>query len=242
MGRKHAALAVVFVSSLLVGSCLTQREKKLREFAEAPLTGMVYDHDQAPCPNALVVLDGTDGPHTDINGRFATDPITRGGHRVLVRKEGFEDLEVSFEFMNRNQVLYLRVISVDQLLRQAEASLEGKRLVEVERLLARAEAIDAANPVGRYLRALWHLARDEADAAVGILTELERAGYREPIVFLTLADVYQFRLARTAEAIAPARAVPQAPGRPRREQAARGVAVEERVSRAAQAGARGEWT
>jgi hypothetical protein len=201
MVRTYAAVAVALASALLVGSCLTQREERLREFTEAPLTGMVYDHDQAPCANALVVVDGTDGPHTDINGRFATDPIGRGGHRVLVKKQGFEELEVSFEFMNRNQVLYLRVISVDQLLRQAETALEGKRLVEVERLLARAQAIDAANPVGKYLCALWHLERDEADAAADILTELERAGYREPIVFLTLADVYEFHLARTAEAI-----------------------------------------
>lgn len=202
MRRKHATLALALVTVLLVGACLTQREKAMRVFTEAPLLGMVYDHDQAPCANALIVVDGTDGPHTDINGRFQTDPIARGEHRVAVRKAGYEELEVSLDFMDRNQVLYLRVVSVDQLLRQAEAALEGKRLGEADAILARAEAVEPGNPVASYLRALLHLEREEAEPAVRILAELERRGYREPIVYLTLADIHQFRLGEEAEAIA----------------------------------------
>jgi hypothetical protein len=38
--------------------------------------------------------------------------------------------------------------------------------------------------------------------AARILVDSERTGYREPVVYLTLADLYRYRLGETAEAIA----------------------------------------
>jgi hypothetical protein len=179
---------------LASASCVSNREQKLREFQEAPLFGMVYDHDQKPCPAAAVRVDGEERAQTDINGRFAVVDLSRGEHRIGVRKQGYEDLELSVQFLNRDQILYLRVISLRQLLEQAEAALEKKKLAETASLLARADKIDAGDPVGVYLKALYLLEKGAAAEAAEVLEGLARGGYREAILYLSLADIYQYRL------------------------------------------------
>ena len=203
---RRFVFALPLVLLLASASCVSQREQKLREFQEAPLFGMLYDHDQKPCPAAAVRVDGEDRAQTDINGRFTIVDLSRGEHRIGVRKQGYEDLEVSIQFLNRDQILYLRVISLRQLLEQAEAALEKKKLAETAALLARAEKIDAGDPVGVYLKALYLLETGAVAEASELLEGLAKAGYREAILYLSLADIYQYRLRDLARAAASLRA------------------------------------
>src|SRR5512145_1044729 len=78
---------------LFASSCVSWREKRLREFASSPLVGMVYDLDQKPCAGALITVDGQEGPRTDINGRFVIDALRRGEHLIGVSKQGYEPLQ-----------------------------------------------------------------------------------------------------------------------------------------------------
>jgi tetratricopeptide (TPR) repeat protein len=191
-------LAVTLALSL--SSCVSFRERRLREFDSAPLVGMVYDQDQKPCAAAQITVDGREGPRTDVNGRFLIDALTRGDHRVGVSKEGFEPLEVPVSFTDRTQVLYLRVVSFNQLLRQAEEALDRGRLQEADGLLRRAEALKAEDPVALYLRAVYCLKLEDTDQAVGLLQEILARDQRLPAVLLTLADIYQYRLKDAAQA------------------------------------------
>lgn len=186
-------LLIIFALVLSLLSCLTDKQK-FGDFAEAPLYGMVYDYDNQPCPDALIVINGEDGPRTDINGRFVIGSLSRGTHAIQVVRDGYEELTVSFDFLNRNQVLYLKVISYNQLLREIEQALEKKRLGEVEELLARAEAIYSDEPVEMYLKALFFLEVEKVKEAVKILEDIIEEGFREPILYLTLADIFQYQL------------------------------------------------
>ena len=58
------------------------------------------------------------------------------------------------------------------------------------------------DPVGRYLQALALAAAERFAAAAGALEELLAAGYRDWTVYLTLADLYQYRLEEPRQAIA----------------------------------------
>jgi tetratricopeptide (TPR) repeat protein len=196
--RLPVLLALTLVLSL--SSCISYRERRLREFDSAPLVGMVYDQDQKPCAAAQLTVDGRDGPRTDVNGRFLIDALRRGDHRVRVSKEGFEPLEVPVSFTDRTQVLYLRVVSFNQLLRQAEEALDRGRLQQADGLLRRAEALKAEDPVGLYLRAVYHLKLEEVDQALGLLQRILARGQRLPAVLLSLADIYQYRLEDPAQA------------------------------------------
>src|SRR5512143_3536681 len=92
-----ALLSLLSLSSLL--SCVTYREKRLREFTSASLMGVVFDAEQKPCVGALVTVDGREGSRTDINGRFLIESLTRGDHRIGVRKDGYEPLETQVSFL-----------------------------------------------------------------------------------------------------------------------------------------------
>jgi hypothetical protein len=185
---------------LCLGSCVSYREKRIREFASAPLLGMVYDRDQKPCVSALITVDGQDGPRTDINGRFVIDELARGDHLIGVQKEGYEPLQAPVSFLDRTQVLYLRVISYSRLLREAEEALDRQKLGEAEELLDRAEALDAEEPVGLYLRAVLFLKRGDSGRAAAQLEQILARGEPVPAVLLTLADLCQYRLGDPARA------------------------------------------
>ena len=193
-------IAAVAVAALAAASCVSVREQRLREFDSAPLPGMVYDSEQKPCAGALVIVDGREGPRTDLNGRFVIDDLARGEHTVRVVRTGYEPLETQIRFLDRTLVLYLRVASHGQLLREAEEALARRELQRADGLLARAEALDADDPVGRYLRAWYHLGRDEVDLAVRLLEGLLASGLDEPAVYLTLADISEYRLGDPAAA------------------------------------------
>jgi tetratricopeptide (TPR) repeat protein len=199
---KRLRLPVLLALGLILSlsSCLSYRERRLREFDRAPLVGMVYDEEQKPCAGAQITVDGGEGPRTDINGRFLIDALERGDHRIGVSKQGFEPLEVPLSFVDRTQVLYLRVVSFGQLLRKAEESLDRRRLQEADGLLRRAEALDPEDPVGLYLRAVYFLKLDDNEQAIGLLQKILAQGQRLPAVLLSLADIYQYRLEDPAQA------------------------------------------
>jgi tetratricopeptide (TPR) repeat protein len=199
MKRQLVLLVLAFVLSF--SSCVSYREKRLREFSSSPLIGMVYDGEQKPCAGALITVDGQGGPLTDINGRFIIDKLERGDHLFEVRKEGFETLEVPLSFVDRTQILYLRVVSHGQLLREAEEALDRRKLQEADRLLRRAVALDPEDPVGLYLRAVYFLKLDDTAQAIGLLQKILVRGQRPPAALLSLADVYQYRLQDTAQAM-----------------------------------------
>ena len=201
MMRFRLSVFLTLVLVLSLSSCLSYRERRLREFESSPLVGMVYDQEQKPCAAALITVDGEEGPRTDINGRFVIDALARGDHLFKVSKEGFETLEVPLSFVDRTQVLYLRMVSLNQLLREAEEALDRRRLQEADGLLRRAEALDPEDPVGLYLRAVYFLKLDDNQQAIGQLQKILAQGQRLPAVLLSLADIYQYRLQDAAQAV-----------------------------------------
>ena len=200
MKRLRLPVLLALTLTLSLSSCVSYRERRLREFNSSPLVGMVYDQEQKPCAAAQITVDGNAGPRTDINGRFVIDALTRGDHRIGVSKQGFEPLEVALSFVDRTQVLYLRVVSHGQLLRQAEEALGRGRFQEADGLLRRAEALDPEDPVGLYLRAVYFLRLEDIQQAIGLLQKILARGQRLPAVLLSLADIYQYRLQDAAQA------------------------------------------
>ena len=179
--------------TLLLFSCATKKDT-IKEFETAPLFGMVYDYDNKPCSDAKVLIDGKEGPFTDINGRFVVQSLSRGKHSIIIKKEQYEDALVSFNFLNKSQVLYVRMISFDQLLKETEKAIAIGKWKEVESLFERAEKIKKDDPVAEYLKAIYFKEKGEIEKAEDILLEIIGKGHKLPYVYLSLADIYQYYL------------------------------------------------
>ncbi len=162
---------------------------------------MVYNYDNQPCSGALVMIDENEGPRTDINGRFVIQSVSKGKHQITVTKDGYEKLDFSFEFLNKSQVLYLRMISFNQLLNEIEKSIENRNWKEGEKLIERAEKMKENDPVELYLKAILLKEKGDVEDSVDTLLNILDLGYNEPYVYLALADIYQYRLNNPAEAI-----------------------------------------
>ncbi len=191
---RAGAAAAAAALCLLLAACLSQAASDIQGFKKAPLLGMVYDERNEPCAGARILVDGKAGPSTDLSGRFALPDVAAGAHRIVVDKAGYERLDVAVDFFDKNQVLYLKVTSLDQLLARLEEALAGRRLADAEGLLARAEAVNAAQTDVRYLKAVYLLKSGRPGEAAELLEALVAQGERSPAVYLTLADIYQYSL------------------------------------------------
>ncbi len=186
-------LALLF---LVLASCKTTPNQSDLQFDKAPLFGMIYDLDNKACSGVDLILDGTQSTTSDIKGRFFLSDVKQGTHTIRAAEADHETLEVTFKFENRTQVLYLKMVSFDQLLSQAQDALDRRNWAESESLLKRAAAIHSANVVLVYLQSILDYQRaDYAHAAVR-LESLLASGVTISYVYLFLADLYQYHLGK----------------------------------------------
>jgi hypothetical protein len=201
MANKPGFILLVSCILALLAGCSSLADKAVTEFSVADLHGMIYDYHSQPCANVNIRIDNRKGPSSDINGRFVLKNLGKGTHHISFSKEGFEDVGFSFDFSNRTQVLYLKLFSMNQLLELAEKELENKKLGKAEEFLNRAGKIDATNAVLLYFKAVLALKRNQIDLAVKELNAILEQGIVEPVVFLTLADIYQYYIKNIPKAV-----------------------------------------
>ncbi len=181
---------------LLFSSCTTVSNQNQLRFESAPLFGMIYDLDNKACSGVSLQLDGAQKTTSDIKGRFVLTEVKQGPHAIRATEAEHETLDVKFDFQNRTQVLYLKMISFDQVLSQAQDSLARKRWSEADSLLKRAAAIHPADVVLVYLQAILDYQRGEYAGAAARLEALLAGGNRISSVYLFLADLYQYELGK----------------------------------------------
>jgi hypothetical protein len=185
----------------LLGGCPSMADRAITEFSVADLHGMIYDYHSQPCSQVRILIDNRDGPLSDINGRFVLKNLSKGTHSITLIKDGYEEVNFSFDFINRTQVLYVKLFSLNQLLELAEKELDNKKLGKTEELLSRAEKIDAENVVLLYMKAILALKREQVEQALTLLNSILEQGIIEPMVLLTIADIYEYYKKDTQKAI-----------------------------------------
>lgn len=195
-------LASIPALALIAVSCASMRPDK----ASLPLFGMVYDRGNLPVSNALVLVDGKPQATTDANGRFGLGGFKYGTYDLEFRKEGYETLSTWVDYASVTQVLYVKMVSTDQLLGQAQAAITERRWAEALSLLDRAERTRPGAPATLYLKAVVLFRSGDAEGARDILEGLLKEEYREPAIYLLLADIHERRLADVAAAAVQLRA------------------------------------
>jgi hypothetical protein len=165
-----------------------------QNFLVAPLEGKIFDYDNTPCSEVQIFIDKNSVTSSDINGRFVIPNLTKGNHELRATKDGYEEIIINFGFSNKNQVLWLRMISVNQLVKQIENAIDDRKMDEAENLIDRALKVSKDDPVVLYLQALYFIQNGWIEQSIEVLTKIVESGHPEPAVLLTLADLYQFRL------------------------------------------------
>lgn len=163
---------------------------------------MLYDGDNQAVPGCQVLLDGVESATTDINGRFMIDYVAYGKHDISFRKSGFENCNLSIEFLSKSQILYARIVSQDGLFLAVRKAIAERKWEEASALLARADSIAVKEPISSFLKATIAYRKGEFESAASLLERLIDIDYREAYVYAFLADIYQYHLDKPQSAIA----------------------------------------
>ncbi|MBN2534030.1 MAG: hypothetical protein JXB88_14165 [Spirochaetales bacterium] len=196
--KRKAVLALLFI--IILCSC-SSGPLSTGKFFFASLNGKIFDFDNLPCSGVLVTVNNSIKVKSDINGRFLIPSLAKGTHKFVLAKEGYEILEFSFDFLNENQVLWIKMLSLDQLIRQIEAKFDGKEWDEAEKLIKRAQKIKPEDSVVIYLTSILYIHYEKYENALEMLLEIIKSGEEEAIVYLTIADIYQYNLEDPAKAL-----------------------------------------
>ncbi|WP_010259493.1 carboxypeptidase-like regulatory domain-containing protein [Treponema primitia] len=170
-------------------SCATS---PIQKRTAAGLYGMIYDGDNKPVKEVKIYAGDKFSAISDINGHFSLPGLKPGKeYRIKACKENYEAVELEIDYLDPQNVLYINIYHVDQLLNLAEQALRDKDWLQTESLLSRTEYAHGDYPSIQYLRGIMAFHRGEYDNALGILiklTEQEKA----PYLYLFIADLYQY--------------------------------------------------
>ncbi|GHV88640.1 hypothetical protein AGMMS50267_10000 [Spirochaetia bacterium] len=134
---KRTALFLV-ASTLVLFSC------KTTEFGYKVLAvnGMVYDFSNRPVPNYKITIGKKYTSTTDINGRFLIEKVPVGTYAMRGERAGYETYQSDITISQKEQIIYIRLPSFNQLLELADAALVKNQINEAEAYLLRAVAIE----------------------------------------------------------------------------------------------------
>ena len=149
---------------LVISACSTQHSY-LGSFRKADLPGAVYGAtvDGAPLgglAGARVALDGGEPVIADSRGRFLIPDVHIGPHRLQVSRDGYIPVDREIEFLNRSQVVYVRLVRVDEAVDALAADFASAEnalppdLAGIRRRALTVVRADPRNPVARYALAL----------------------------------------------------------------------------------------
>lgn len=186
-------LLVLLAFLAAIASCATT-ERDPYDFEEADLHGMIYDHANQPVAGAQIIVAERRAEITDLSGRFVLPDLPRGALVVTAAKDGYEPLTATIDFLDRTQVLYLKLWSLADLIERAASELEESRHAAAAVTIDRALAVAPADPAARFLAAAVVHQTDGPAAAAAALATLAADHPNLPHVYLFLADLYQHEL------------------------------------------------
>ncbi len=182
MKRNIYCLLLIIV---LIFSCRSIDDSGFSPFSEAPLFGIFYDSESSPVVGAEVVLDNGNPVITDINGRVLFSQVSCGEHSVVISKEGFEETRMELNFVNRSQVLYSTLISLQNILDNLESSLQTDKITEAKSFLERALKIDSDDIRFKYLKIVYLTKINEYQEALKEIDLLLESYPDDPYIILT---------------------------------------------------------
>lgn len=192
MKKLHNDRIIVLLLSLLVLSCTSTPVVEEKNIIATYC--MVYDYDNRPVPGVEILIDGVARAKTDINGRCMIADLDPGTYEVCCTKLEYETVKKEFSLGDMGQVLYVKMYSSAQLLKEAEKELDQRHWQEARAWIDRVLAMHPHDPAACYLDAVLHFRMNDLTGAEDILFTLLKDDYREPYVFLFLADLEQYRL------------------------------------------------
>jgi hypothetical protein len=140
------------------------------------VNGMIYDFSNRPVSNYTITLGEKLTSVSDINGRFYFSKVPADTYDINGSKEGYETYKDTVTIGQKEQIIYLRIPSVSQLLDLADESLSKPNLLEAESYIQRAANIGVPSTELFFYSAVISFRKKEYTEAINYLMEAKEAG------------------------------------------------------------------
>jgi hypothetical protein len=170
------------------------------------MQGMIYDRSGAAVGNADVFIDEKYVATSDFNGRFYINYFRAGVHSIKVSRESYEEFLADITVLSSVDVLYISMVSRDDLCQMTETALREKEWGQADAFAVRLLQVAPQDPVVRFLIATVYAIPLRSDRkikeSIDILEKLLVDGFTEPVVYLFLADLYEYDIKDNDKALA----------------------------------------
>jgi protocatechuate 3,4-dioxygenase beta subunit len=192
--------AMAMCAALFLSACASTPKNAYESFT---LAGMVYDRSGTPVNGMKLILKPAEGATdkgvfiyealSDFSGRFSFLSIVPGVYVVTAVKTGCEPYSASVHATSPSQILYISILSAEDIVDLAEEAMRASRWIEADAYVSRAIALNPRDPEARYIAAACKSTklRPDRDAAgaIAILEALIAEGYAEAPVTRLLSDL-----------------------------------------------------
>jgi tetratricopeptide (TPR) repeat protein len=153
---------------------------------------MVYDFGNRPISNCNVHLDDRHWVETDINGRFSIAKVPAGDYKIQITKKGYETYTGKVHINDKQQVVYIRTPSLQQLLDLADNALERNNPEEALAYIQRALSINNMTTELLFYAAVVEFRLGYIREAADLLQEIKSSGVRDIYIERFLQDIQNF--------------------------------------------------
>ena len=176
----------ILVFAIFVLSCSSAKGSAATD--KGIMYAMIYDHDNIPVSGVVVKVNEKEIVKSDVHGRFILDLKKGGEYKIALVKKGYEPLNQNFEYDPMN-VLYFKLITVDQLVMLAEEELYKFCYEEADKYLQRAYALEPLRLEVIYLRSVSLVLQEKYVEAKNVFNELKGNGYKSKYMDLLEAKI-----------------------------------------------------
>ena len=170
MNRKIIYAAVVMSMFFTGCNSLPESREKIN------LNGMVYDTDNRPAVNYGIYIDGKGMCVSDIGGRFVIEGIKKGVHVLTGKGNGYLDIREEVTVQDKEQILYIRVPSVESRFQKAFSFIEGGSYDMAEECIREVLECDKENRNALFFMSVISYLKGEGEKALEYLKKISEKG------------------------------------------------------------------
>jgi hypothetical protein len=123
----------LFVLALFITGCATPKGFIGKE----DIHGLVIDASNKPVSGYCLTINNKTF-FTNETGMFTAEKISAGSHHLSGYGEGYISINKNIEIINKSALLYIRVLSIDEIIEQSESLFKSGEWLEAEKIIAQA--------------------------------------------------------------------------------------------------------
>ena len=170
MNKKNLYLALAVC--LILTGCASVPESR----EKINVNGMVYDTENRPAVNYEIYIDGRGMCVSDIGGRFVIEGVKKGSHVLTGKGEGYLDISEEVMIRDKEQILYIRVPSVESRFKKAFSFMNDGAFDMAEGCVSEVLECDRDNTDALFFMSVISYLKGESDKAGEYLNKIRKKG------------------------------------------------------------------